>query len=273
MKDAYTFDRDAEGLDVAYEKHVGAYDRMCDRCGLEWYRVEADVGMMGGTARTSTWRRVRPARTRSRSRLVTPPTSRSRAPTPSPSRCRPPLDAPQRSSRRPGMTTIDAVAGALGAAGRRAAEGLSGRASTAASCRSWSCAATTASTRSSCATALGAEFRPAHPARDRGADRAARVSSARSGRAAGPARRGGRAAAALRDRRQPPRRAPARASSPAATSPFETVDVRSVVAGDTVNGSPIRIEPAIEVGNIFKLGTRYSEPLGATYSTSTAASS
>ena len=46
---------------------------------------------------------------------------------------------------------------------------------------------------------------------------------------------------------------------------FETVDVREVVAGDTVNGSAIRIEPAIEVGNIFKLGTRYSEPLGAKY--------
>jgi prolyl-tRNA synthetase len=46
---------------------------------------------------------------------------------------------------------------------------------------------------------------------------------------------------------------------------FETVDVRSVVAGDTVNGSAIRIEPAIEIGNIFKLGTRYSEPLGAHY--------
>ncbi len=38
-----------------------------------------------------------------------------------------------------------------------------------------------------------------------------------------------------------------------------------MVAGDTVGGSAIRIEPAIEVGNIFKLGTRYSEPLGATY--------
>ena len=38
-----------------------------------------------------------------------------------------------------------------------------------------------------------------------------------------------------------------------------------VEAGDTVNGNPIRIEPAIEIGNIFKLGTRYSEPLGATY--------
>jgi prolyl-tRNA synthetase len=37
------------------------------------------------------------------------------------------------------------------------------------------------------------------------------------------------------------------------------------VPGDTVGGAAIRIEPAIEVGNIFKLGTRYSEPLGATY--------
>ena len=46
---------------------------------------------------------------------------------------------------------------------------------------------------------------------------------------------------------------------------FERVDIRSVVAGDTVNGNPVRIERAIEVGNIFKLGTRYSEPLGATY--------
>src|SRR5947209_2456029 len=48
MKDAYTFDRDAEALNVAYDKHAAAYDRMCDRCGLEWYRVAADVGMMGG---------------------------------------------------------------------------------------------------------------------------------------------------------------------------------------------------------------------------------
>ena len=43
-------------------------------------------------------------------------------------------------------------------------------------------------------------------------------------------------------------------------------DVRSVEAGDTdPSGAVIRIEPAIEVGNIFKLGTRYSEPLNATY--------
>jgi prolyl-tRNA synthetase len=43
-------------------------------------------------------------------------------------------------------------------------------------------------------------------------------------------------------------------------------DIRSVEIGDTdPNGAPIRIEKAIEVGNIFKLGTRYSKPLGATY--------
>jgi prolyl-tRNA synthetase len=46
---------------------------------------------------------------------------------------------------------------------------------------------------------------------------------------------------------------------------FRELDVRSVCPGDTVDGAEVTIEPAIEVGNIFKLGTRYSEPLGATY--------
>jgi prolyl-tRNA synthetase len=48
MKDSYTFDRDEEGLDVAYGRHISAYDAIFDRCGLRWYRVESDVGMMGG---------------------------------------------------------------------------------------------------------------------------------------------------------------------------------------------------------------------------------
>src|SRR4051812_1994502 len=48
MKDAYSFDRDRDGLDASYDKFVGAYDRVFDRVGLEWYRVESDVGMMGG---------------------------------------------------------------------------------------------------------------------------------------------------------------------------------------------------------------------------------
>src|SRR3954471_6272364 len=48
MKDAYTFDRDREGLDRQYELLAGAYDRIFDRTGLEWYRVDSDVGVMGG---------------------------------------------------------------------------------------------------------------------------------------------------------------------------------------------------------------------------------
>ena len=47
---------------------------------------------------------------------------------------------------------------------------------------------------------------------------------------------------------------------------FEELDVRRVEAGDTApGGGTIEVEPAIEAANIFKLGTRYSEPLGATY--------
>ena len=56
-----------------------------------------------------------------------------------------------------------------------------------------------------------------------------------------------------------------RGVEPGRDFPYERVDVRTVVAGDTINGTAIRIEPAIEVGNIFKLGTRYSLPLGARY--------
>src|SRR5947209_9310386 len=48
MKDSYSFDRDREGLDRSYELHVRAYDRICERSGLQWYRVEGDVGIMGG---------------------------------------------------------------------------------------------------------------------------------------------------------------------------------------------------------------------------------
>jgi len=48
MKDSYSFDRDRAGLEERYELHVGAYDRMMERTGLRFYRVESDVGMMGG---------------------------------------------------------------------------------------------------------------------------------------------------------------------------------------------------------------------------------
>jgi prolyl-tRNA synthetase len=49
MKDSYSFDVDADGLERSYEAHSVAYARIFDRCGLTWYRVESDVGMMGGS--------------------------------------------------------------------------------------------------------------------------------------------------------------------------------------------------------------------------------
>jgi len=49
MKDSYTFDMDAAGLDTAYEKHYQAYCRIFERCGLEYMVVEAHSGAMGGS--------------------------------------------------------------------------------------------------------------------------------------------------------------------------------------------------------------------------------
>ncbi len=49
MKDAYSFDRDYEGLDVSYQTMYDAYDRIFKRCGLECRPVEADTGAIGGS--------------------------------------------------------------------------------------------------------------------------------------------------------------------------------------------------------------------------------
>ncbi|MCB9138644.1 MAG: proline--tRNA ligase [Caldilineaceae bacterium] len=49
MKDAYTFDLDMEGLDAVYPQFYQAYFNIFRRCGLDVIAVESDVGMMGGT--------------------------------------------------------------------------------------------------------------------------------------------------------------------------------------------------------------------------------
>ena len=49
MKDSYTFDMDAAGLDAAYRKHHEAYCRIFDRCGLQYVPVDAHSGAMGGS--------------------------------------------------------------------------------------------------------------------------------------------------------------------------------------------------------------------------------
>jgi prolyl-tRNA synthetase len=48
MKDSYSFDIDAAALDVSYKKHYETYRRIFDRCGLKYMVVEADSGAMGG---------------------------------------------------------------------------------------------------------------------------------------------------------------------------------------------------------------------------------
>ena len=50
MKDSYSLDADEAGLDRQFEAHRVAYHRIFQRCGLETIQVSADVGMMGGSA-------------------------------------------------------------------------------------------------------------------------------------------------------------------------------------------------------------------------------
>jgi prolyl-tRNA synthetase len=261
MKDAYTFDRDREGLDVAYDKHVVAYDRMFDRLGLEWYRVEADVGMMGGTGAHEYMAPCAAGENdvalaggyAANLEVASADAQAVQLP--------PPLDAPQE-VQTPGMTTIDAVAQELqvGAGGLLKAFPVivDGDAMKVVVVRG-----DHRVNEVKLALALGSEFRPAHP----------EEVSARLGppgfigpvgtdlpilldEAVGP---GGYVTGANKVDLH------LRGVEPGRDFPFDSVDVRTVVDGDTVAGAAVRIEPAIEVGNIFKLGTRYSDPLGAKY--------
>jgi prolyl-tRNA synthetase len=49
MKDSYSFDRDEEGLEASFRAHERAYHAIFKRCGLEYYAVQAEPGMMGGS--------------------------------------------------------------------------------------------------------------------------------------------------------------------------------------------------------------------------------
>ncbi len=49
MKDSYSFDKDEEGLDRSYQLHLEAYKKIYARCGIRFHVVESDTGMMGGS--------------------------------------------------------------------------------------------------------------------------------------------------------------------------------------------------------------------------------
>jgi prolyl-tRNA synthetase len=266
MKDAYSFDRDLEGLEASYQLHIEAYDRIFDRTGLEWYRVESDVGMMGGFGAHEY---MAPCAAGENDVALSDsgyaanveiasaePQAVEGLPSPSPE---------PKEVETPGATTIEAVcrllgvpAGALIKAFPTVTEG-----------RGPLLVVIRGDHRLNevkLQNALGETFRPAEGEEVRklfgaepgfigpvGAPVPVLADQALRG-LAGLVAGGNKADVHVTGVE------PGRDFDP------EWVDVRRVEPGDLdPSGSPIRIEPAIEVGNIFKLGTRYSEPLGARY--------
>src|SRR5262245_46221943 len=261
MKDSYTFDRDAEGLNVGYEKHREAYDRIFDRAGLEWYRVESDVGMMGGTGAHEY---MAPCAAGENDVALAPGyaanveiASAQAADVELPDGG----SAPEEVST-PGLTTVADVTASLGVASGTLLKAYP----VIVDDKGLMLVMVRGDHRVNdikLTNALGASFRPAQE------DEFARRIG--PGGFIGPV--GADAPILLDDAVAPGAYITGanregyhlRGVEPGRDFPFKRADIRTVEAGDTVNGNPIRIEPAIEIGNIFKLGTRYSEPLGATY--------
>jgi prolyl-tRNA synthetase len=266
MKDSYSFDRDGEGLDRSYELHIQAYDRIFDRCGLDWYRVESDVGMMGGVGAHEY---MAPSAAGENEVAISDAGYAANmeiaSATPQPVEGMPePLAQPEPVDT-PGAQSIQAVSDQLGLDpavlmkampvirddGRPLLVVLRGDHQL---------------NETKLNNLLGAPARPATAEEVHGAFAAPAGFIGPVG-----ARVPVLADEALRDleglvagANEPDRHllgvTPGRDFDP------RWGDVRAVIEGDTCpNGGKIRIEPAIEVGNIFKLGTRYSEPLGATY--------
>ena len=262
MKDAYSFDRDDEGLDASYELNRGAYARIYDRCGLRWYEVKSDVGMMGGTD-AHEYMAPCPA---GEDDIALAPGYAANVEVASAQaqevELPPPLDSP-REAPTPGLKTVEAVSEALGVPAGAALKAIpvevEGRGMVLVLVRG-----DHTLNEIKLRNALGADFRQSTPAEIEAAlgppgfigpvggtvpvikDAAIQGSGFFAGANKADTHLIG--------------------VEPGRDFEFEELDVRTVVAGDVApGGDPIEIVPAIEVGNIFKLGSRYSEPLGATF--------
>ena len=262
MKDSYSFDRDDEGLQASYDLHAGAYDRIFDRSGLRFYRVESDVGMMGGSGAHEY---MAPCAAGENDVALAPGYAANvevASAQAQPFEAPPPLDEPEAVST-PGLTTVEEVAGALGVAPGALLKAMP----VVAAERGFLVVLVRGDHRLNevkLRNALGEDYRPARE--DEIAERLGPVGFV------GPV---GASAPILKDAAIEGDSFVAGANRtdehllgvrPGRDFSFEEVDVRTVEAGDTATGGgAIEIEPAIEIGNISKLGTRYSEALGATY--------
>jgi prolyl-tRNA synthetase len=262
MKDAYSFDRDEDGLERSYELQAGAYDRIFDRCGLRWYRVESDVGMMGGSGAHEY---MAPCAAGENEVALAPGYAANvevASADPQPVELPAPLPAPER-VETPGLTTVDEVSGSLGVPAGALIKAMpivvEGRGLVLVLLRG-----DHRLNEIKLRNGMGTDFRQARPEEIEAE--------------LGPVGYIGPVASGLpiiKDAAIAGNSYVCGANEPNAhlrgvdpERDFESyeMDVRTVEAGDTApGGGTIEVEPAIEVGNIFKLGTRYSEPLGATF--------
>jgi prolyl-tRNA synthetase len=266
MKDSYSFDVDREGLERSYELHIEAYDRIFDRTGLEWYRVESDVGMMGGFGAHEY---MAPCDAGENDVALSSAGYAANVEVASAAAQQvhglpEPRDEPE-VVETPGATTVEAVAEEVGAPTGAVMKAMpvivDGGEPVMVVVRG-----DHRLNQIKLQNALGAPARPAEAAEVR------EVFGAEPGYI-GPVGTNVRVVTdeALRDMRglvagagEPDRHL--LGVEPGRDYRTDWADVRRVEPGDLCpNGAPIKIEPAIEVGNIFKLGTRYSEPLGARY--------
>ena len=262
MKDAYSFDRDEEGLARSYEAQGSAYERILDRCGLRWYKVESDVGMMGGSG-ADEYMAPCPA---GENEVALAPGYAANVEVASAIaqtvELPPPLGAPERVST-PGLTTVAEVSGSLGLPPGALIKAMpivvEGRGLVLVLLRG-----DHRLNEIKLRNGMGTDFRQASQ----------EEIEAELGPVGfiGPVGAGLpmiKDAALVGDSyvcgaNEPD--AHLRGVDPGRDFEAYEMDVRTVEAGDTApGGGTIEIEPAIEVGNIFKLGTRYSEPLGATF--------
>lgn len=270
MKDSYTFDRDEAGLQERYEAHAGAYERIMERTGLRWYAVEADVGMMGGTGAHEY---MAPCAAGENDVVLAEGYAANievASADPQPVTLPPAPDAPEPVAT-PGLTSVEDVAAELGLAAGALLKAYPVVVASGEGEGRMVMVLVRGDHRVNevkLALALGAASRPASaqeieqkigpPGFIGPAGLAAEIEVLLdSAVARGP--EGGYVTGANRADEH------LRGVVPGRDFAFREGDVREVVAGDTIGERPVTIEPAIEIGNIFKLGTRYSVPLGATY--------
>ncbi len=261
MKDSYSFDRDQEGLERSYERHIEAYDRIFERTGLRWYRVAGDVGVMGGTGAHEY---MAPCPAGENEVALAPGYAANLEVATAEAR---PVELPAPLAQptavdTPGAATIAEVGGLLGLAAGAMLKAfpvvVEGRGLVLVMLRGDHrvnevklAAALRAPWRAAGAEEIASRIGPPGFIGPVGAQLPVLLDA---GVADGPYVTGANQADTH-----------LRGVEPGRDFAYERVDIRSVEAGDLVGGAPITIEPAIEVGNIFQLGTRYSKALGASY--------